>query len=210
MTASLLFVTVPFSRINACTQRGLLVYFQPAEKKGLVICTYNHICYITKLSLHWSVTKNLYILQRLRHHWHCSEWVHPCFCPKADWFTYASATELRMLLRASHAGGLAICLACPDLAIDPKSRISSTYQSHWYTSQNKTTQQHSNYKWHIFSFIWHSLRQVEDGLLDNHLVQEWSEHSISMNHLVQEWSDYSCPFTIWSRQWVFLANEQYR
>jgi hypothetical protein len=46
------------------------------------------------------------------------------------------------------------CLACLDLAIDPKSQNSSTYKSHWYTSQVRTTYQHRKY---IQQYIFPSL-----------------------------------------------------
>jgi hypothetical protein len=37
------FATVPISRINACAQRGLMVYFNLQQKKiGLIICTTNN------------------------------------------------------------------------------------------------------------------------------------------------------------------------
>jgi hypothetical protein len=48
-----------------------------------------------------------FILESLKWRWHCTEWVHPGFCPKADWSTFTSSILLRMLLRASHAIGLA-------------------------------------------------------------------------------------------------------
>ncbi len=91
----LVFATVSFLIINACTQRGLWFIFKlRMKKKGSVSCTNKHTCYIMRLFLHWSVTRNLYIIERLRRRWNCSKWVHPCFCPKADWFTFGSATWL--------------------------------------------------------------------------------------------------------------------
>jgi hypothetical protein len=147
---------------------SLFIFNLRMKKKGLVICTNKHTFYIMRLFLHWLVTRNLYIW--LRCCWHCSEWVHPFFCPEADQFRFASAMWLYDTSESfppQSLGFSSLCLACPDLAIDPKSQTSSTYKSHWCTSQVKTTQQHSNYiQQHIFSFTPHPLGQVEEGLLD--------------------------------------------
>ncbi len=56
-----------------------------------------------KLFLYWSVIIDSYILERLRRHWHCCEWVHPGPCPKVDYFTLTPATWLWALLRAFHS-----------------------------------------------------------------------------------------------------------
>ncbi len=57
-----------------------------------------------------------YILEWLRRHWHCCEWVHPGLYPKVDCFTFPLAIWLGMLLRAYHTAGLAwLCSTLPAL-----------------------------------------------------------------------------------------------
>jgi hypothetical protein len=126
-----------------------------------------HLLYY-KLSLHWSVTKDLYILEQISCHWHTSEWVHPGFCPKADWFTFASTTWLTMLLRTSRAGSLAWLSSAwlAQILLYFQSSKAQALINHTDT-HHKTTQLHGNYiQRYILSFSPHFHRQVEEGLLD--------------------------------------------
>ncbi len=63
--------------------------------------------------LYYEVISTSIVDQKLIHTWVAKallalcKGVHPGFCLKADWFTFASAMWLRTLPRASHVGGLA-------------------------------------------------------------------------------------------------------
>ncbi len=139
--------------------------------------------------------RNLYILEGLRRRRHCSEWVHPCFCPKQTDSHLLQPCDFRTLL------GLPTPMAWLDylpLGL-PRSCYRSKfpklqhYKSHWYTTQ----QQSFCIKQHIFSVTLHPLRQVEGGparpksfcrALDSHYYwrpanQNLKIASISIRHL---------------------------
>ncbi len=152
------------------------------KKKGLNICTMHYTCYIMNHSFmdhwpSWIIDRNLYILERLKRRWHCSEWVHPCFCSKQ---TFSHMLQPHDLGRFPGLPAPIAWLGYPPLGLPrscyrPEVPHSSTYKSHWYTSQVNTAQQHINYiQGYLFSFISHSHGQVEEG---------WRGYSVQSIHI---------------------------
>jgi hypothetical protein len=149
------------------------------KKKGLVLCTNNHTYCATRLFLHWSVIRNLYILEGLRRRRQCNEWVHPCFCSKQTDSHLLQPCDFRTLLGLPTPMAWLdyLLLGLPRFCYRSKFPKLQHNKSHWYT-----TQQHSyRIKQQIFSVTLHPLRQVEGGLLDpNHSIGHWFNSCISV------------------------------
>jgi hypothetical protein len=112
------------SRIKAELPRDLWFIFNlRINKRGrLITCTHTYISSYYVILYRW-LFAGLNILERLRCHWCCCEWVHPGLFPKVGW---SPSSPSHMAKDASEGFprywlGLA-CLACSDLAIDPKAQ----------------------------------------------------------------------------------------